>query len=150
MKTAEVYAAVVDLLIDRRDDTYHAHEWTVAELFSELLHNVLGIEVSEQNVRRAIALLPATCIERRGRRLIISARSFAPTSELVATIRRADDGMHIPLMLNDDRRRQLRRELVLYSDLALHKSLEWARDGGAVEYESGYSSMFVRAIRTWH
>lgn len=140
MKTADVYSAVVDLLIDGQRD-----EWTVADLFSELVCSVFGIEVSEQNVRRAVALLPAACIERRNHRLLVSPRFFVPTPELVAELRRADDGMNVPLLLNDERRTELRRALVLRNNWALHKSLEWAAAGGAVEYGAGYGSMFVRA-----
>lgn len=146
MKTADVYQAVVDTLIS----TTHTGEWTIAELLSELTFHVFGIDVSEQHVRRAVALLPAQCVERRNHRLFISARHFAPTEELIAAIRRADDGMNIPLMLNGTRRRELRRALVLANDWALHKSIEWARDGGAVEYGAGYGSLFVRAIRQPH
>ena len=141
MKTADVYSAVVDLLIDGQRD-----EWTVAELYRALTwHPAYDLNWGEYHVRRAIALLPAACVTRNGSRLFISPRSFVPTPELVAEVRRADDGMNVPLLLNDERRTELRRALVLRNNWALHKSLEWAAAGGAVEYGAGYGSMFVRA-----
>lgn len=143
LRTAEVYAAVVDLLIEDK------RQWTVSTLTAELAWRTFGLDIGQYHVRRAVSLLPAQCIERRGRRLFISARFFAPTPELVATIRKADEGLHIPLMLNDERRRELRRTLVLQSDWALHKSIEWAANGGQVEYSAGYGSMFVRVIQKW-
>ena len=140
MKTATVYSAIVDVLIDQ------PKAWTVAQLHQELVYRVFGIEVSEQNVRRAVALLPADCIERRHRRLYIRARGFAATRELVALIVREERGLNIPLLLTDDRRRQMRRELVLENNCALHASLRWAADGRFIEYEAGYRDMMVRAF----
>jgi hypothetical protein len=139
VKTAEVYGAIVDLLIT------DSHEWTVKALYEHLVIHTFGIDVAEYTVRRAVAMLPTACITRKGNRIVVEGRYFAPTAELVAVIKSLDDGMHIPLMLNDRRRIELRRSLVLTTDYALHKSLEWARDGGAVEYASGYGSLFVRA-----
>jgi hypothetical protein len=138
MKTATVYSAIVDVLIEQ------PKAWTVAQLHQELVYHVFGIEVSEQDVRRAVALLPTECITRKNRRLSIQARGFVRTLELVSVIERADEGLHIPLMLSERRRHELRHTLVLSNDWALHKSFEWARDGGALEYSSGYGSLFVR------
>lgn len=143
MKTADVYSAVVDLLIDGQRD-----EWTVAELYRALTwHPAYDLNWGEYHVRRAVALLPAACVTRKGNRLFISPRSFVPTPELVAEVRRADDGMHIPLLLTDERSTELRKALVLRDGLALHSSLEWARRAGAIEYSAGYYGMSVRAIQ---
>jgi hypothetical protein len=140
VRTSEAYNAIVDVLIS---DT---REWTIQALYEHLTRYTFGIDIAEYTVRRAVALLPQDCITRIGKRIIVKPRVFVRTPELVQYIEQADEGMHIPLLLNDRRRMELRRAFVLANDYALHCSIQWAADGGALEYTSGYGNLFVRAI----
>lgn len=137
VRTAAVYEAVLDVLISER------RSWTIAELYRALTgHGSYDLNWGEYHVRRAVAMLPPTCITRNGRRLAVAARTFAPPPEVREFTARLGEGFTV--MLNEQNRLAYRRALVLADSRALHDSIRWAATGRGLELEASFYGDYLK------
>jgi hypothetical protein len=118
----------------------HPGEWTVDSLFREIgnLDDLLP-----HHIRRAARRLPLGCVNRKGGRLILSARHFAPKEEIIETLQSLPNWEFDLPVLIERHLKSIRENLVLADAWALDQSLRWASHG---HFEIGFSyyGQFVR------
>lgn len=123
-KLDSVYERVLDALAD-------GEPWTLEPLLWVVNWHAPDLEAmcSMATLRRAVARLPEGCVTTQGRRLVVAARHFARTAEVLGALHGLDNWADDIPVLIERHKPTLRRALMLADDWALLKSLEWASAG---------------------
>lgn len=144
-KCDKVYNCIVDILVG------HENEWSLKTLQQQVTWELGGeLYITESIIRKAVARLPNFCItHQKNRRLVISARYFAPAKEVYVALSEINQtrypethDMHIPMYLEkiED---ELRKRLILHKR-GVWQTLQWAaHDKTRLELQSYYYGMGI-------
>ena len=122
-KVEIAYGRIVDILSEGGESDMKTLLWEVNYSLD------LDQMVSMATLRKAVALLPAPCVSRQGRRIIVQARHFAPATEVVATLQALPHWCDWLPILIERHKDALQRALLLADRWSLIQSVEWASAG---------------------